>query len=84
MPSSKKEMTESRKRSLVKTIIYRALIVLFDFAVLYIFTKKIILATGVVLVTNIYPALLYYFYERFWNKVQWGIGPSKNKNKNKK
>ncbi len=62
----------SLKRSLLKTIIYRVLIVALDFGFIYLFTGKLKVAVGFMIVSNIYTSVSYFFYERIWDKIKWG------------
>jgi uncharacterized membrane protein len=69
------ERTETRKRSLVKAISYRAVIVCLDFLAIYIFTHKADVAFGFMIVSNVYTTVGYFLHERFWARVRWGMGP---------
>jgi uncharacterized membrane protein len=62
----------SPKRTAVKAASYRVLSVLLDFAVIYLFTRKLALTIGIALVSNTASALLYFVHERFWNRFTWG------------
>lgn len=64
----------SRKRSMVKAITYRLVIVLLDFATIYLFTGKVRVAAGFMLVSNVYTTVAYVLHERIWARVRWGIG----------
>jgi len=75
---------ETRKRSLVKTIIYRIIIILADFLFLYVLTHKLVLSLVVMVVSNVYTALGYYAYERIWNKIRWGRTFPKAKRKRRR
>jgi uncharacterized membrane protein len=61
------------KRSLVKAITYRAVIVVLDFSVIYLLTGKAVIALGFMVVSNIYTTAAYFIHERIWNKIKWGI-----------
>lgn len=63
---------ELLKRSLVKTISYRAVILVLDFTSIYFFTHQIKVAVGFMVVSNIYTTLAYFFHERIWDKIKWG------------
>lgn len=67
---------ESNKRSIMKAISYRIIIILLDFTVIYLLTKKISVAAGFMIISNIYTTVAYFFHERIWNKIKWGINPS--------
>ena len=62
----------SRKRSIVKAITYRGVIVCLDFVVLYVLTGKISTATGFVVISNIYTTIGYFVHERVWSGIAWG------------
>jgi adenylylsulfate kinase len=64
--------TETLKRTLVKTISYRVIILILDFTSIYIFTGKLNIALGFTIVSNVYTTLGYFFHERIWDKVKWG------------
>jgi hypothetical protein len=52
------ERTETRKRSVVKAIIYRVVVVCLDFLAIYIFTHKVEVALGFMIVSSIGRLLL--------------------------
>jgi uncharacterized membrane protein len=61
-------------RSVVKAISYRIIVVVADFAAVYLFTSRLEIALGFVVVSNIYSSVLYLLHERFWDRVAWGRG----------
>jgi uncharacterized membrane protein len=63
---------ETLKRSLVKTISFRVVILIVDFVSIYLFTGKTKVALGFMVVSNIYTTLIYFFHERMWGKIKWG------------
>ena len=63
---------ETRRRSLIKSIIYRLLNILLDTAVVYVLTRRVDVTAGVVIITNLTSTVLYYASERSWDKVHWG------------
>ncbi len=67
-----KSTKDSWKRSLVKSIFYRIIIIILDFTTVYIFTGKVVIAIGFMLVSNVYTTVVYFFYERVWGKIKWG------------
>ena len=69
---------ETLKRSLVKTISYRVVILILDFTSIYLFTGKIKVAVAFMLVSNIYTTVGYFFHERIWDKIKWGKTINKN------
>jgi uncharacterized membrane protein len=63
---------ETLRRSIVKTISYRIVILILDFTTIYLFTGKLKLALGFTIVSNIYTTVGYFFHERIWDKIKWG------------
>jgi len=70
------ERTATRKRSLVKALTYRVVIVCLDFLVVYIFTHKVEVALGFMIVSNVYTTLGYFLHERIWARIRWGTEPT--------
>lgn len=64
--------TETLRRSIVKTISYRAVILILDFTSIYLFTGQIKVALGFTIVSNIYTTVGYFLHERIWDKIKWG------------
>ena len=65
--------TVALRRSAVKAITYRILIMCLDFITIYLFTGAIRVALGFMVVSNIYTTIAYFLHERLWARVQWGI-----------
>jgi uncharacterized membrane protein len=65
----------SRKRSVVKTITYRGIIVCLDFLVIYLLTGKAATAAGFMIISNIYTTVGYFLHERVWAGIKWGLEP---------
>ncbi len=65
----------SRKRSVVKAVTYRAVIVCLDFLVIYLLTGKIKMAAGFMIVSNVYTTVAYFVHERVWARIKWGMEP---------
>ncbi len=63
----------SRRRSLVKAISYRGLIVCLDFLVIYVLTGKLRTAVGFMIISNIYTTVAYFVHERTWARITWGL-----------
>lgn len=61
---------ETRLRSFIKTILWRLIAVSNSFFILSFFIKNSALMNAIYM--NITGALIYYFYERFWNKIDRG------------
>jgi uncharacterized membrane protein len=68
--------TETGKRSALKALTYRVLILCMDFTTIYLMTGKTQVALGFTLVSNLYTTVGYFFHERLWARVRWGLEPS--------
>jgi uncharacterized membrane protein len=64
--------TSTRKRSIVKALTYRVVIVCLDFLAIYLFTHKVEVALGFMIVSNIYTTVGYFVHERIWARIGWG------------
>ena len=67
----------SKKRSVVKAITYRGIIVCLDFLVIYLLTGRVMTAAAFMIVSNIYTTVAYFFHERVWAGIKWGMEPQK-------
>ena len=65
----------SSKRSIVKAITYRAIIICLDFLVIYLLTGKVATAAGFMIISNIYTTVAYFLHERVWSGIKWGLEP---------
>ena len=66
------DIRRSTKRSFVKAVTYRAVIIVLDFSVIYLLTRKIEVALGFMIISNVYTTVAYFVHERIWNKIRWG------------
>ena len=57
------------KRSLVKAVTFRVLIITSDTVVMYLITRRIDLTAGLVIATNLASTALYYIHERIWSRI---------------
>ncbi|NTV03052.1 MAG: DUF2061 domain-containing protein [Chlorobiaceae bacterium] len=62
------------RRSLVKALTYRIMIMCLDFVTIYLFTGTARIAFGFMILSNIYTTVGYFVHERAWSRIQWGIG----------
>jgi len=63
----------SRRRSVVKAITYRVLIMILDFLTIYLFTRTAKVAVGFVIASNLYTTVCYFLHERVWARIGWGV-----------
>ncbi|MBS1778585.1 MAG: DUF2061 domain-containing protein [Bacteroidetes bacterium] len=64
--------TETLSRSVLKTLSYRVVILILDFTSIYLFTGKVKIAFGFMLVSNVYTTIGYFVHERIWDRIKWG------------
>lgn len=62
--------TEALSRSIAKTVSYRLLIVVLDFAAIYWLSGKVHVALDFTIISNIYTTIGYFFHERIWNRIK--------------
>ena len=60
----------SRTESLIKSIVYRFFGTAITFFIAYSFTQEFFIAGGIAVLEMFAKTVLYYFYERFWNKIR--------------
>ena len=63
---------ETLRRTIVKTVSYRLIIIALDFTAIYLFTGQVKVALGFMIVSNIYTSVGYFIHERIWDKIKWG------------
>jgi len=63
---------ESRARSLVKALGYRILSIAGTSTLIWFITKNVRKTISITVVLQIFLIILYYSYERVWNRIQWG------------
>ncbi len=68
------QVQERKKRSLVKAITYRLVILVSDGIIIFAITHEYSTTLWVILISNIASTILYFTHERAWNKVAWGKG----------
>lgn len=64
---------EARSRALVKTLLYRLLMVAITVTVAFGVTGDTGAALQIGFVTNLFKTGTYYCYERLWARVSWGV-----------
>jgi len=63
---------ESRMRSLVKALVYRIVSIAGTGVLTWIITKDIRETISITLVIQVFLIVLYYSYERIWDRINWG------------
>lgn len=64
---------QARRRAVVKTALYRVVMVLVSIAVAYLVVGDVSDALSIGLLTNVVKTMTYYSYERLWDRVAWGV-----------
>lgn len=64
-------MGESIKRSIAKTITFRITSIIVLALITYLITGNIIEMTYIVIAFQTIQTFIYYFHERFWEKMIW-------------
>ena len=65
-------MADKKLRSVAKTFSWRLIIFIYWVIFGYIYTGTFS-GAGILGVGSIIPLLFYYFHERIWDKVKWGL-----------
>lgn len=68
----KAKFFENTKRSVVKAITFRVLILFSDGIIIYAITHRYDITLGVIFFSNLSSTILYIIHERLWNTVHWG------------
>lgn len=67
----------TRIESLIKAIVYRLFGTISTFIIAFIFTQEVGISGAIAIIEMIAKTLLYYLYERFWNKISLAINYKK-------
>jgi uncharacterized membrane protein len=67
------EPRESRIRSLTKAVTYRILIAVLHFTAVFLLTGMLEAAVGFTVLSSVYTSIAYYFHERLWTRIAWGM-----------
>lgn len=69
---NKINFNEHTKRSLVKAITFRCIILVSDGIIIFAITHRYDITLSVILFSNFSSTILYFLHERVWNKIHWG------------
>ena len=64
---------DKRRRSVAKSVTWRAIAIIITFVVAYGITGEVAYSFGISLISNFIKLGLYYIHERGWNDVTWGL-----------
>ncbi|HEU4965963.1 MAG TPA: DUF2061 domain-containing protein [Candidatus Saccharimonadales bacterium] len=63
---------ETRRRSIVKSVSFRVLVVVSDTVVIYAITRHVGATIALTIATNVASTILYFLHERSWDAISWG------------
>ena len=64
---------QNRSRAIVKTLVYRLVMVIITILVALVVTGQLDQALSIGLVANVVKTGTYYAYERLWDRIAWGV-----------
>jgi uncharacterized membrane protein len=74
-------MKITRKRTLVKTLVYRVWVIISSYVVIVLTGQTWTQALLPTIILNVLWSISYYSYDRLWQKTKWGILDDRTKNK---
>ncbi len=63
---------ENQKRSLLKSVTFRLLIIAADSLIIFLITHRLDITLSVIIFSNLSSTVLYFAHERLWNNIHWG------------
>jgi uncharacterized membrane protein len=73
LSTSRGTSMESKSRSFMKSITWRILGVIILGAITWFFTQSWRITTAVTALFHLIQVMLYYFHERIWDRIDWGL-----------
>lgn len=67
---------EKHSRSMVKAVSWRAVGSIDTFTLSWLFTSNVKAAGAIASTEVVTKILLYYFHERAWSRISWGVKPN--------
>ncbi|WP_254545261.1 DUF2061 domain-containing protein [Halomarina pelagica] len=64
---------QARERALLKTALYRVMMVAVSITVAWLVVGDVSDALSIGIATNLVKTATYYCYERVWDRVSWGV-----------
>jgi uncharacterized membrane protein len=74
-------MVITKKRTLVKTLVYRIWVIISSYVVIVLTGQTWTQALLPTIILNVLWSISYYSYDRLWQKTKWGILDDRTKNK---
>ena len=66
----------NRRRSVVKAISFRIIATIATFILVYLYVGDLKLSGAIGLLDFVSKLFIYYFHERFWAHIKWGVSKS--------
>jgi uncharacterized membrane protein len=66
-------MIETNRRSVTKALTYRLWQSINTFLISLVVTGKIDMAAAIVSIEVVVKIVIYFFHERIWSKIKWGL-----------
>jgi len=73
-------MKITRKRTLVKTLVYRVWVIISSYVVIVLTGQTWTQALLPTIILNVLWSISYYSYDRLWQKTKWGMENDRTKN----
>ena len=66
-------MTESRTRTIMKTVTWRVIATCTTISIVYLFTRRLTLSLGIGVLEVIIKMCVYFLHERMWPRIKLGV-----------
>lgn len=66
-------MIQSKERIIIKTVVYRIIAIIMSFIINNFFFNNVKKAILLTIIIEFIQMTIYYFYEKIWNIIRWGI-----------
>ncbi len=70
-----KHVLESKRRTLAKTALYRGSTTALLFTLGWMLTNDFYETSLITILFNVIATVIYYFHERMWTRINWGVLP---------
>ena len=66
-------MIQTKERIIIKTVVYRIIAIIMSFIINNLFFNNVKKAILLTIIIEFIQMTIYYFYEKIWNIIRWGI-----------